>query len=62
MNFQMFKLVLEMAEEPEIKFPNPMDHQKQESSRKIFTSALLTTPAFDRVDHNKMWKILRENS
>ena len=36
--------------------------KKQESSRKTFISALMTTPAFDCVDHNKMWKILRENS
>ena len=27
-NFQMFKLVLEKAEEPEIKLPNPRDHRK----------------------------------
>ena len=28
MNFQMFKLVLEKAEEPEIKVPTSADHQK----------------------------------
>ena len=47
MNFQMFKLVLEKAEEPEIKLPTEikLDHQKkQESSRKTSTSALLTVP------------------
>ena len=37
-NFQMFKLVLEKAEEPEIKL------KKQESSRKTSISALLTMP------------------
>ena len=39
-NFQMFKLVLEKAEEPEIKLPS----KKQESSRKTSISALLTMP------------------
>ena len=35
--------------------------KKQESSRKMFTSALLTMPkAFDCVVHNKLWKILKE--
>ena len=43
MNFQMFKLVLEKAEEPEIKLPTPFGSlKKQESSRKISTCALLT--------------------
>ena len=43
MNFQMFKLVLEKAEEPEIKLPISVGSQKkQESSRKTSTSALLT--------------------
>ena len=44
-NFQMFKLVLEKAEEPEIKLPTSAGSlKKQESSRKTTTSALLTTP------------------
>ena len=45
MNFQMFKLDLEKAEEPEIKLPTSTGSlKKQESSRKTSTSALLTTP------------------
>ena len=57
----MFKLVLEKAEEPEIKLPTSTGSwKKQESSRKISTSALLTTADFDCVDHNKLWKILKE--
>ena len=45
MNFQMFKLVLEKAEEPEIKLPTSIESsKKQESSRKTSTFALLTTP------------------
>ena len=44
-NFQMFKLNLEKAEEPEIKLPTSARlSKKQESSRKTSTSALLTMP------------------
>ena len=43
--FKMFKLDLEKAEEPEIKLPTSDGSlKKRESSRKTFTSALLTTP------------------
>ena len=46
MNFQMFKLDLEKAEEPEIKLPTSIgSSKKQESSRKTSTSALLTMPS-----------------
>ena len=45
MNFQMFKLVLEKAEEPEIKLPTSAgSSNKQESSRKTSIPALLTMP------------------
>ena len=45
MNFQMFKLVLEKAEEPEIKLPTSTgSSKKKKSSRKTSISALLTTP------------------
>ena len=44
-NFQMFKLVLEKAEESEIKLPTSVgSSKKQESSRKTSTPALLTMP------------------
>ena len=57
----MFKLVLEKAEEPEIKLPTSAgSSKKQASSRKTSTSALLTAKAFDCVDHNQLWKILKE--
>ena len=57
----MFKLVLEMAEEPEIKLPTSTgSSKKQERSRKTSISALLTIKAFDFVDHNKLWKNLKE--
>ena len=62
MNFQTFELVLEKAEDPEIKLPTSVgSSKKQESSRKTSTSALLTMPkAFDCVVHNTLWKILQE--
>ena len=45
MNFQMFKLDLEKAEEPEIKLPTSVGSlKKQESSRKTSISALLILP------------------
>ena len=45
MNFQMFRLVLEKAEKPEIKLPkSDGSSKKQENSRKVSTSALLTMP------------------
>ena len=55
----MFKLVLEKAEELEIKLPTSTGSwKKQESSRKTSISALLTmAKAVDCVDHNKLWKI-----
>ena len=56
MTFQMFKLVLEKAEEPEIKLPTSTgSSKKQESSRKTSISALLTMPMPLTV-----WKILKE--
>ena len=57
----MFKLDLEKAEEPEIKLPTFVGSlKKQKSSRKISTSALLTMQKPLTVDHNKLWKILKE--
>ena len=58
----MFKLVLEKAEEPEIKLPTSTGSwKKQESSRKTSISALLSMPKPKFiVDHNKLWKILKE--
>ena len=62
MNFQMFKLVLEKAEEPEIKLPTSVRLlNKQESSRKnIYFCFIDYAKAFDNVDHKKFWKILKE--
>ena len=61
MNFQIFKLVLEKAEEPEIKLPTPAGSlKKQKSSRKTSISALLTTPKPLTVQIIIPWKILKE--
>ena len=61
-NFQMFKLVLEQTEEPEVKLPTSVGSlQKQKSSRKnIYFCFIDYAKAFDCVDHNKVWKILQE--
>ena len=61
MNFQMFKLVLEKAEEPEIKLPTSAgSSQKQEFQKNISFCFIDYAKAFDCVDHNKLWKILKE--
>ena len=58
----MFKLVLEKAEEPEIKLPTSTGSwKKQESSEKnIYFCFIDYAKAFDCVNHNKLWKILQE--
>ena len=61
MNFQMFKLDLEKAEESEIKLlTSAGSSKKQESSKKnIYLCFIDYAKAFDYVDHNKLWKILK---
>ena len=54
MNFLMFKLVVEKAEEPEIKLPI------WEVQKTISFFFLNYTKAFDCVDHNKLWENLKE--
>ena len=55
-NSQMYKLDLEKAEEPEIKFPTFVGSlKKQESSKKnIYFCFIDYAKAFDCVDHNKL--------
>ena len=62
MNFQMFKLDLEKAEEPEIKLPTSIQSLKKarEFQKNIYFCFIDYTKAFDCVDHNKLWKILKE--
>ena len=60
-NFQMFKLVLEKAEEPGTKLPTSAGSlKKQEFQKNIYFCLIDYAKAFDCVDHNKMWKILQE--
>ena len=61
MNFQMFKLDLEKAEEPEIKFPTSAGSSKtQEFQKNIYFCFIDYAKVFDYVDHSKLWKILKE--
>ena len=64
MNFQMSKLDLEKAEEPEIKLPTSAgSSKKQESSKKnIYFCFTDYAKAFDCVGHNKLWKVLRDGN
>ena len=60
-NFQMFKLNLEKAEEPEIKLPTSVRSlKKREFQKNIYFCFIDYVKAFDCVDHNKLWKILKE--
>ena len=66
-NFQMFKLDLQKAEEPEIKFSTSVgSSKKQESSRKISISSLLTMPkpltVWITINYGKFWKRLEYNT
>ena len=58
----MFKLVLEKAEEPEIKLPTSAESLKKarEFQKNIYFCFIGYTKASDYVDHNKLWKILKE--
>ena len=62
MNFQMFKLNLEKAEEPEIKWSTSVGSlKKQESSiKKTYFCFIDDAKAFDCVDHNRLWNILKK--
>ena len=64
--FQMYKLHLGKAEEPEIKWPTSAGWNKKQDFQKNIHFVLLTTPhcfidyTFDLVDYNKLWTILQE--
>ena len=57
MNFQMFKLDLEKAEEPEIKL---IIEKAREFQKNIYFLFIDYAKAFDCVNHNKLWEILKE--
>ena len=60
MNFHMYKLDLEKAEEPEIKFQHLLDHRKSKRvPEKHYFCFIDYAKDFDCVDHNKLWKILK---
>ena len=69
MNFQMFKLDLEKAEEPNIKLSidrsfATSDHwiigKAKEFQKNVYSCFTDYAKAFDSVDHNRLWKILQE--
>ena len=64
MNFQLFKLVLEKAEEPEIKLPtSARSSKKQESSRNnIYFCLIDYAKTVDCVDHNKLENSSRDGN
>ena len=62
-NFQMYKLVLEKAEKPEIKLPTDTGSWKNKGTpkkKKNYFCSIDYTKAFDCVNHNKLWKIIKE--
>ena len=58
----MYNLCLEKAEEPEIKLPTIhwIIEGAREFQKKIYFCFIDYAKAFDRVDYNKLWKILKE--
>ena len=62
MKFQMFKLDLEKAEEPEIKIANIrwIIEKARGFQKNIYFCFIGYAKAFHYVDHNKLWKILQE--
>ena len=64
MNFQVLKLVLEKAEEPEIKLPSSAGLSSfflaREFQKNIYFCFIDYAKAFHCVDDNKLWKILKD--
>ena len=57
----MSKQVLEKAKEPEIKFPTSAGSlKKQEFQKTIYFCFIDYAKAFKSVDHDRLWKILKE--
>ena len=59
-NFQMFKLDLEKAEDPEIKLPTSVGSLKNQVEFQKNNCFIDYTKNCDHMDHNKLWKILQE--
>ena len=61
MNFHMFKLDLDKAEESKIKLEHLLDHPKsREFQKNIYFCFIDYAKALDCVDHNKLWKIPKD--
>ena len=60
MNFQMFKLDLEKAEEPEIANIRWIIAKAREFQKTIYFCFTDYAKFFDCVDHNQLWKIQKE--
>ena len=58
----MYNLCLEKSEEPEMKLPTFLGSQRKQrsSTKNIYFCFIDYAKAFDSVDHNKLWKILKE--
>ena len=61
-NFQVYKLDLEKAEDPEIKWPTSVNiiEKAKEFQKDIYFCFIDYAKDFDCVNHNKLWKILQE--
>ena len=61
-NFQIYNLFLEKAEDPEVKLPIYTGSQEKQgnSKRNIYFCFIDYAKAFDCVDHNELWNILKE--
>ena len=59
MNFLMFKLDLEKAEDPEIKLSTSVGSWKK-FQKNIYFCFIDYAKAFDYVNHNKLWNILQQ--
>ena len=63
-NFHMYKVDLGKVEEPEIKLPTFIGSKRKQGNLNIYVYFWLYfidySKAFDCVDHNKLWKVLKE--
>ena len=62
MSFQMFKLDLEKTEKPEINLPTSigLTEKLKEFQKNIYFCFIDHANAFDYVDHNKLWKTVKD--
>ena len=56
----MYKLGLEKAEEPEVKLSAFVGSWRKQGNSRKYICVIDYTKASDCVDHNKLWKILKE--